>query len=310
MPQDAHPQHAQPQEVPHFDIGPRTGLGHVAEPPRVNILGVDVSAIDMDAATAMLERWIADGQRDYVCITGVHGVMESWRDPTLRHVHNVAGMVTPDGMPLVWMANRLGFPAVRRVYGPDLMWRMSQVSAERGYRNYFYGGRPGTAERLAERLRTDHPGLKVVGTMSPPFGTIPPEEDEAIVAAINRTRPDIVWVGLSTPKQERWMAAHVGRVAAAAMIGVGAAFDFLSGEKAQAPVWMQRNGLEWLFRMATEPRRLAMRYLRNNPAFVFHAARQLVRPGLFPQRGRPRRAMAQTDITPKKPAVRGHETVV
>ncbi len=297
-----------PQDAPRRDA-----LRLESEPPRVNILGVAVSAIDMDAATATLERWIATGRRDYVCITGVHGVMESWRDPTLRHVHNDAGMVTPDGMPLVWMANRLGYPAVRRVYGPDLMRRMSAVSAARGYRNFYFGGRPGVAERLAARLRSTHPGLEVVGTMSPPFGTIPPEQDEAIVAAINRTRPDIVWVGLSTPKQERWMAAHAGRVTAAAMIGVGAAFDFLSGEKAQAPAWMQRNGLEWLFRMACEPRRLAMRYLRNNPAFILLAARQFAQPGRFPQTAlaRPaRRAIAQTDITPKKPATQERETLV
>lgn len=259
----------------------------VAPPVRqVNILGVQVSAIDMEMATATLGSWLATRRAGYVCITGVHGVMESWRDPALRRIHNEAGLVTPDGMPLVWMAHRLGFGHVRRVYGPDLMRRMTALSAARGWRNYYFGGGPGLADRLAARLVAEHPGLQVAGTMSPPFRPATAEEDRAMVASINATRPDIVWVGLSTPKQERWMAAHLGQVRAPVMVGVGAAFDFLAGEKPQAPGWMQRSGLEWLFRMASEPRRLAGRYLRNNPAFVCLALRQLAAPGLFPQPGR------------------------
>ncbi len=254
-------------------------------PMRVNILGVDVSAIDMEVATATLEAWLRHGEQHYVCITGVHGVMESWRDPELRRIHNEAGLVTPDGMPLVWMSHRLGFGRVRRVYGPDLMRRMTAISAERGYRNYYFGGRPGTVERLSARLQHAHPRLEVAGMMSPPFGQVSAEEDEAMVRAINAARPDIVWVGLSTPKQERWMAAHVGRLSAPVLVGVGAAFDFLAGDKPQAPAWMQRSGLEWLYRMATEPRRLAGRYLRNNPAFIYHAARQLAGMGSLPRGG-------------------------
>ena len=260
-------------------------------PARVNILGVNVSAIDMDAATATLEGWIQTRAASYVTITGVHGVMESWRDPALRQIHNDAGLVTPDGMPLVWMSHWLGFDYVRRVYGPDLMRRMTAISARRGYRNYYYGGREGTPERLAETLTRQHAGLQVAGTFSPPFGAVSAEEDAAIVERINATQPDIVWVGLSTPKQERWMASHVGRLNAPVMVGVGAAFDFLSGTKRQAPQWMQRNGLEWLFRMTTEPRRLAGRYLRNNPAFICHALRQLMAPGRYPQGDRLLRRM-------------------
>jgi len=251
----------------------------------LNILGVRVSAIDMDDAVSELERWIRERLSSYVCVTGVHGIMESRRDPELAQIHNRAGLVTPDGMPLVWMAQRLGHGNVRRVYGPDLMRRMSALSAQRGYRNFYFGGRPGTPERLQAALQAAHPGLQVVGTLSPPFGRISPEEDEAMVARINATAPDIVWVGLSTPKQERWMAAHLGRVRAPVMVGVGAAFDFLSGEKPQAPAWVQRNGLEWLFRLASEPRRLAGRYIRNNPAFIYHAACQLA----APERYRPAR---------------------
>jgi N-acetylglucosaminyldiphosphoundecaprenol N-acetyl-beta-D-mannosaminyltransferase len=249
----------------------------------VNILGVSVSAIDMDVATATLERWIHDGTRNYVCITGVHGVMESWRDTGLREIHNAAGLVTPDGMPLVWMARHLGFKNTRRVYGPDLMRAMTALSARHGYRNYYYGGQPGIAERLQSAMLRAHPGLRVVGTFSPPFGPLSASEDEAIIQRINEAHPDIVWVGLSTPKQERWMAAHVGRLNAPVLVGVGAAFDFLAGAKRQAPVWMQRSGLEWLFRLISEPRRLAGRYFRTIPTFIFQASRQLILPRRFPQ---------------------------
>ncbi len=242
---------------------------------RVNILGVEVSAITLRDATATLQAWIHDRTPNYVCVTGVHGVMESNRDVTLRDIHNDAGMVTPDGMPLVWMAHCLGFPNVRRVYGPDLMREMMALSARHGYRNFYYGGRSDTSERLRQVLQRQYPKLKVVGTLSPPFRQLTPAEDDAVCQKINTARPDIIWVGLSTPKQERWMAMHRSRLEAPVMVGVGAAFDFLSGEKPQAPSWMQQCGLEWLFRMISEPRRLAPRYFRNNPAFIYLAARQI-----------------------------------
>jgi N-acetylglucosaminyldiphosphoundecaprenol N-acetyl-beta-D-mannosaminyltransferase len=253
------------------------------KPARVNILGVEVSAIDMDIATATLEGWIRSGTPNYVCITGVHGVMESRRDPDLCQIHNRAGLVTPDGMPLVWMAHHLGFKSTSRVYGPDLMRRMSALSAEHNYRNYYFGGKPGIPDRLRSAMLRVYPNLQVVGTYSPPFGPVSPAEDDAIVDRINKARPDIVWVGLSTPKQERWMSAHIDRLNANVLVGVGAAFDFLAGDKPQAPAWMQRNGLEWLFRMATEPRRLAGRYMRNNPAFIYQAIRQLTSSRQYPQ---------------------------
>ena len=255
----------------------------VQSPQRVNILGVPVSAIDTADAVAFIEAWIADGMSNYVCITGVHGVMESQRDPDLLRIHREAGLVTPDGMPLVWMSHRLGFPHVRRVYGPDLMRTMSARSAERGYRNFYYGGGPGIASKLEACLERKYSGLKVVGTLTPPFRPLSPDEDLAVVQQINAADPDIVWVGLSTPKQERWMAEHVGKLTAPVIIGVGAAFDFLSGEKPQAPAWMQRGGLEWLFRACSEPRRLAGRYARNNPAFIWQSVRQFVSPHRFPQ---------------------------
>ena len=242
----------------------------------INVLGVNVHAVAMRDATDTLERWIQSGTPNYVCVTGVHGIMESCRDARLRRIHNEAGLVTPDGMPLVWLAHLHGHGNVRRVYGPDLMRVMTAVSAQRGYRNYYLGGNPGTAEKLKAVLTGDYPGLQVVGTYSPPFRPMTEDEDHALVARINASAPDIVWLGLSCPKQEHWMAAHLGRVRAPVMVGVGAAFDFLSGEKRQAPRFIQRSGLEWLFRMVSEPRRLAGRYLRNNPAFAYLIMRQLL----------------------------------
>jgi N-acetylglucosaminyldiphosphoundecaprenol N-acetyl-beta-D-mannosaminyltransferase len=248
--------------------------------PRVDVLGVGVSAINMAQALDTIERWIADGTHRYVCVTGVHGVMESQRDATVREIHNAAGMVTPDGMPLVWLGRAHGFAHMERVYGPDLMLALCERSAATGYRHYFYGGAPGVPELLARRLEVRFPGLAVAGVYSPPFGILSALDDDAIMQRINATRPDIVWVGLSTPKQERWMHEHVGRVTAPVMIGVGAAFDFHAGLKPQAPRWMQRSGLEWSFRLATEPGRLWRRYLVNNPRFVWEVFRQTI--GLRP----------------------------
>ena len=241
---------------------------------RVNVLGVGVSPITKGYALATIERWIAEGRRQYVCVSGIHGVMESQRDPRLRAIHNGAGLVTPDGMPLVWISRLKGFRHVERVYGPDLMLACCERSVTTGYRHYFYGGGPGVPEQLAERLGARFPGLKVVGCLSPPFRAVTAEEDAAIVDQINRAAPDIVWVGLSTPKQEQWMFTHRSRLQAPVFIGVGAAFDFHAGLKPQAPGWMQRSGLEWLFRLWQEPRRLWRRYLRNNPLFVWHVCLQ------------------------------------
>jgi N-acetylglucosaminyldiphosphoundecaprenol N-acetyl-beta-D-mannosaminyltransferase len=244
--------------------------------PRVNILGVGVSAINMEMALRTIEEWIARRDPHYVCVTTVHGVMESQRDAILRQIHNRAGMVTPDGMPLVWLSRLKGLGYVERVYGPDLMLAACQRSAEKGYRHFFYGGAPGVAESLATRLQTRFPELQVVGIDSPPFRPLTPEEDRTAVERINAARPDIVWVGISTPKQERWMASHIGRLRAPVLIGVGAAFDFHAGLKKQAPRWIQRSGLEWLFRLAMEPRRLWRRYLINNPSFLWLIVHQLL----------------------------------
>ena len=237
-------------------------------PQRVNVLGVGVSAITMADALATMDRWIATGVRRYVCVTGVHGVMESQADPSLRDIHNRAGLVTPDGMPLVWLSRLRGHQHVERVYGPDLMLACCEASIKKGYRHFLYGGGPGVAERLATRLHERFADLQIVGMWSPPFRDLTATEEEAMIDRIASSRPDIVWVGLSTPKQERWMARYVGRLPVPVLIGVGAAFDMHAGLKRQAPRWMQRSGLEWLFRLVTEPRRLWRRYLLNNPRFI------------------------------------------
>lgn len=258
------------------------GAKYVADPnqrsehERVNILSVGVSALNMAQALDIIGGWITRRQPNYVCVTGVHGVMESQRDEDLRRIHNAAGIVTPDGMPLVWLSRLRGRRHVERVYGPDLMLELCERSVSKGYRHFLYGGTEDALEQLESGLQRRCPGLQVVGKYSPPFRPLTDEEDAQVVRMVNEANADIVWVGLSTPKQERWMASHVHRLTAPVLLGVGAAFDFHSGLKKQAPRWMQRSGLEWLFRLATEPRRLGPRYLVNNPLFVLLVLRQML----------------------------------
>lgn len=246
------------------DQGPGDG-GRIR---RVDVLGVEVSAVSLPQAVDRIEAWVTARDREYVCVTGVHGVMESQRDPQLKRVHNAAGLTTPDGMPMVWAGRRAGAGWMSRVYGPDLMLAVLARAAEHGWSSYFYGGAPETPGLLAMRMGERFNGLHVAGTWSPAFGPVSPAEDAAEIQRINDARPDLVWVGLSTPKQERWMAAHRARLDAPVLIGVGAAFDIHAGRLSQAPHWVQRSGLEWAYRLGREPRRLASRYLRNNPAFV------------------------------------------
>jgi N-acetylglucosaminyldiphosphoundecaprenol N-acetyl-beta-D-mannosaminyltransferase len=256
-----------------------SGVAGAAGIERFDLFGVRVSAMSMRQAVAAIDAWIAGdraaptvGAR-YICICGVHGVVECQRDPELRAIHNQAAMVTPDGMPLVWLGKAAGHRHMTRVYGPDLVLELCALSERRGYRHFFYGGGAGVAELLARKLSERFPGLAVAGTGTPPFRGLTPAERAATIELINGSGADIVWVGLSTPKQERWMADLAPELQASVLIGVGAAFDFNSGLKRQAPRWMQQNGFEWLFRLATEPRRLWRRYLFNNTAFLYLLAR-------------------------------------
>ena len=250
--------------------------GHpTSDPPRVDVLGVGISAIRMADALAHIEAWIAVSERRYVCVVPAHSVMDCRDDPELRALVNAAGLVTPDGMSLVWLLRRRGYRDTERVYGPDLLLETCGRSVAAGWRHYFLGGAEGVAAELAARLQRRFPGLAVAGTLSPPFRGLSAEEDAALCKSVNEAHPDIVWVGLGSPKQERWMAAHRAALTAPVLVGVGAAFDFLSGRQRQAPRWIQHSGLEWLYRLASEPRRLWPRYARY-PRFVVLALRQAV----------------------------------
>ena len=242
---------------------------------KVNILGVGAMPLDLGKAVAMLEQWRVEGRREYVCLISVHGLVMAQREPAVRSALNCCGLAAEDGMPLVWWSRLAGFSQARRVCGSDLLDQVCAYGVPRKYRHYFYGASPRVLELLVDRLQRRHPGLVVAGYNSPPFRPLSTAEDAADVAAINETRPDFVWVGLGMPKQEKWMVEHLGKIEATALIGVGAAFDFHAGTKPRAPVWMQRSGLEWLFRLLTEPRQLAHRYLIDNALFVGHMLQQV-----------------------------------
>ena len=236
---------------------------------KINILGVGISAINMNDALQQMEHWIRTKEQHYICVCPNQTIMESLKNEELRRILNSAGLATPDGMSVVWSCKLYGNSYIEQVCGSDLMLAFSAASAKRGYTNFFYGGTDRVLEQLAKKLCEMFPGLKVVGTYSPPFRPLTEAEDKAVIEMINQANPDVVWVGLGAPKQECWMAEHIGRITAPVMVGVGAAFDFLSGQKKRAPRWMQHNGLEWLFRLLQEPRRLWRRNLYH-PLFFYN----------------------------------------
>lgn len=244
------------------------------EIPRGNILGVNVSAIDIPLALSCVDAWIQSRQPHYVCVTPAHSVMDCYDHPPLREIFNRSGLTTPDGMAIVWLLRAKGFHFVERVYGPDLMKAVCRQGVEKAYRHYFYGGAPGVGEKLAGVLEQQFPGLQMVGVDSPPFRKLTEPEIETEQARIRASRPDIVWVGIGSPRQEVWMSENIDRLNVPVLVGVGAAFDFLSGSKKQAPGWVQRSGLEWLYRLVSEPRRLWRRYLLGYPRFVVLVALQ------------------------------------
>ena len=238
--------------------------------PRYNVLGVGVSALTFEQARKLVVSVRGQTRLGYICLGTAHGLTEARSDDALRRIYNASWLTTPDGMPLVW----LGPAGVERVYGPDLMLAVCDAGRAIGLTHYFYGGAPGVAETLRERLTARFPGLQVVGTTTPPFRPLESDEKAALRAEVARLRPDVIWVGISTPKQERFMAEFAPILDAGVLIGVGAAFDFHSGRVRQAPRWIQRSGGEWLFRLCTEPRRLGPRYLKTNPLFVLHTLAQ------------------------------------
>lgn len=244
-------------------------------PSRVNVLGVGVHALNLCSAVAVLQTAIETRSKGYVCVTGVHGVSEAQSDPAFRSILNRAFLNTPDGMPMVWLGRISGFRDMDRVYGPDLLLEVCQASESAGWRHFFYGGGPGTAEALAAVLQAKFPKLQIVGTHTPPFRPLTTVEFQAFQAQIAAARPDIIWVGLSTPKQENFMSSTIDSLDVPVMIGIGAAFDLISGKVRQCPRWIQRTGFEWLYRLIQEPRRLWKRYFKNNPLFVGRILLQL-----------------------------------
>lgn len=236
---------------------------------RPTILGMRVDPTSYREATRAILSWAHKGESRYVCVANVHMVMEAFDHPDFREQVNRADLVTPDGMPLVWMLRMRGYSHQERVYGPDLTLHVCEAAAREGIPVGFYGGRPETLQRLVHNLTQRYPGLRVVYTYSPPFRPLTEEEDQKIVQAIRDAGVRILFVGLGCPKQEWWMAHHHGRIPAV-MVGVGAAFDFHAGQVRQAPRWMQRMGLEWAFRLSQEPLRLWRRYLIHNPRFLWY----------------------------------------
>ena len=246
--------------------------------PRREILGVPMALTDYSGAMDVMDEMVERRHRGWVCAAAVHSVMVARDDPMMCEALTDATITVPDGMPIVWAANVLGEHLPNRVYGPELMRRYCDRSAENGHRVWLYGGRDqGALVQLALNLRRNHPGIKIVGGYSPPFRSLSDEEETAIAQQINDARPDVLWVGIGVPKQERWMVQMRARVDVPVMCAVGAAFDFHAGRVSQAPRWMQERGLEWTYRIAQEPRRLLPRYLYTNPTFMVAFARQYLR---------------------------------
>ncbi len=257
-------------------------LPRAEDVPTRDILGVPLAMTDYDEAMDVLDGMVARRERGYVCAVAVHAVMVGRRDNEMREALLGSTLTVPDGMPLVWAANMLGEELENRVYGPELMKRYCTRCAERGHRVWLYGGRDqGSLAQLTLNLRSEHPGIKIVGGYSPPFRPLTQDEEDRLVEQINHDRPDVLWAGIGVPKQEKWMARMRERLDVPVMAAVGAAFDFHADRVSQAPPWMQERGLEWTYRIAQEPRRLLPRYLYYNPAFLLALGRQLVRERAF-----------------------------
>jgi N-acetylglucosaminyldiphosphoundecaprenol N-acetyl-beta-D-mannosaminyltransferase len=244
--------------------------------PRANLLGVGISAISMTDAIYYSDRLLQSDEQGYICVTGVHGVMEAQNDERFRSILNASFLTTPDGMPTVWVGHWQGHDKMARVSGPEYMLEMCQLSVERGYTNYLYGGKPGVVEELRDSLMARFPDLKIVGTYTPPFGPLNKDQEVDLERQLNKVRPDILWCGISTPKQERFMSQYCGRLPVKLMVGVGAAFDVHSGRSKDAPDWVKNAGMHWLLRMLRDPRRLTGRYLKNNPRFLCLMGLQLM----------------------------------
>lgn len=244
---------------------------------RIDVFGVKISNVNMDEAIIKIEEAIKIHKAHYVCISNVHTTVMSKQNEFFKNITNESYLSTPDGVPLVWYAKLTGNKKISRVAGPDLMDSLFKISEEKCYTHYFYGGSENTLEQLKKELENKYPRLKIVGMYSPPYRKLTPEEDNDIISIINKAKPNILWVGLGAPKQEFWMNDHKNRIKSSIMIGVGAGFDFFAGTIKRAPLWMQKSGLEWLFRLSQEPTRLWKRYFVTNSLFILYSIQDLVR---------------------------------
>lgn len=239
------------------------------------VIGAPIDSLNWSQALSRLAGWAARRESRYVCICNAHSVVTARQDPAFAKVIHEADMATPDGAPVAWLMRKLGVADQERINGPDLMWRYCAEAAQRDESIYLYGGMPDTLVILQRTLISQFPGLQIAGAYSPPYRQLTAGEDASVVETINASGAGSVWVSLGCPKQEKWMADHRGRINAV-MVGVGAAFDYHAGTIQRAPLWMQRNGLEWLHRLCSEPRRLWKRYLVTNTQFIYYATRQLI----------------------------------
>lgn len=241
---------------------------------RVNILGVGVSPLDLSAAVTCVNSFLETGNKGYICVTGMHGIMEAQADPAFRDIQNNSFLTTPDGIPTVWAGRIDGYSNMKQVRGADFMLKLCESSAETGTRHFLYGGKPGVAELLAAVLTLRFPGLQIVGTYTPPFRSLNADEEADLHQRLLASGADVLWCGISTPKQERFMAKYIGILPVRLMVGVGAAFDLNAGLLADSPQWVQKCGLQWAHRLIQEPRRLWRRYLLNIPRFLWLYALQ------------------------------------
>ncbi len=247
-------------------------------PAEFFVAGARIHAIRVRDVVTTIDQWISSGRLDFIVLTGAHGIVEMQSDHELLKINNLAGLTTPDGMPVVWLGRLKGHQNIEKVYAPDIMSAVFEFGVTRGYRHFLYGGQDGVADELADRLREIYNGIQVVGTYCPPFRPLDEKDVETIADRINAADPHIVWVGIGCPKQEHWMSRFRSRLRAPVLIGVGAGFDFLSGRKPLAPRWVQRSGFEWLYRTFSEPRRLGRRYARVVPYFLYLALRDWASP--------------------------------
>ncbi len=244
---------------------------------KINILGVGVDELNLRLACQRIGQWIKDRRKGYVCVAPVSTIVDCQEDKAYRDIVNSAAMVTPDGMPLVWIGWLKGHKNIERTYGPDLMFLACDQGQPLGYRHFFYGADEKTLCKLRKTLKERFPSINIAGMYAPPFLKKAGLEKKEVIDMINSANPDILWVGIGSPKQDFWMALNRERLNVPVMIGIGAAFDFLAGVKPQAPRWMREVGLEWFFRLITEPKRLWRRYLVNNTLFVWYVTIDLLK---------------------------------